>query len=291
MTSLLSTLSFNSSLHRHISSTDRPTEDGVHIFWLGQAGFLIDYPDVRIAIDPYLSDYLAKKYAGKTFSHQRMMPAPLTAHELSNIDFVLCTHRHSDHMDPETLPPLMQHNPDALLIYPAAEEESVNRMGIRPDQRWPVNAGECIELGATVSCKVIQAAHELPETDEKGRHRFLGYLLKSKKATVYHSGDCIPYNGLLEELLPAHIDLALLPVNGRDDLRRKHNIPGNFHLSEAIDLCENCDIPHLIGHHHGMFAFNTLSNEEAHSVLGRYQGKVNCRLSRLSTQYVLVSDH
>jgi L-ascorbate metabolism protein UlaG (beta-lactamase superfamily) len=57
------------------------------------------------------------------------------------------------------------------------------------------------------------------------------------------------------------IDLALLPVNGRDTERLTKGIAGNFTLAEAIGLCRQARIPALIAHHYGMFAFNTIDAE------------------------------
>ena len=48
------------------------------------------------------------------------------------------------------------------------------------------------------------------------------------------------------------VDLALLPINGRGK-----GVPGNFTFDEAVQLCQIAEIPYLIPHHFGMFAFNT----------------------------------
>ena len=56
------------------------------LFWLGQAGFWIDTGAHRILIDPYLSDSLAIKYAGKPNDHKRMMPAPIGVEDLPRPD-------------------------------------------------------------------------------------------------------------------------------------------------------------------------------------------------------------
>ena len=282
------TVSFSNYPGKLNSKTNsKPCE--VSVFWLGQAGFLIVFPEARIAIDPYLSNYLAKKYQGKKFPHDRMMPVPIAANKLKNLDFVFCTHSHSDHMDPETLPVLMQNNPNAKLIFPKAEEKKVEEMSISLQQRMPVDAGASIALNHSLQCITIASAHEELETDKDGYHRFLGYVLKDQNLTLYHSGDCIPYSGLLDDLKTKNIHLALLPVNGRDERRRKNNIPGNFTIEEAIDLCDQSDIPYMIGHHHGMFAFNTISPEQAEKVIANHGGKVGCHMSSLNTKYILAS--
>ena len=98
-----------------------PTRPGsITLWWLGQAGFLVQAGGRTLLVDPYLSDYLARKYAGKLHPHIRMMPSPLPPARARGIDLVLCTHRHSDHMDPGTLPPVAGLNPGCLFVVPRA---------------------------------------------------------------------------------------------------------------------------------------------------------------------------
>ena len=54
------------------------------------------------------------------------------------------------------------------------------------------------------------------------------------------------------------IDLALLPINGRSAARREKGVPGNFHLHEAVTLRRDAGIPFMLGHHFGLFDFNTI---------------------------------
>ena len=76
---------------------------------------------------------------------------------------------------------------------------------------------------------------------------------------MYHSGDCVPYPGLVESLCRRHIHVALLPVNGRDAYRASRGVPGNFTFDEASEILRRSDIPLMICHHFGMFRFNTVS--------------------------------
>ncbi len=94
----------------------------VTLRWLGQAGFDVCYKNIRLMIDPYLSNYLAKKYRDREFKHVRMMPSQLDAEEIENVDWVLCTHRHSDYMAPGSLPVILNNNKNCRLLVPRAEK-------------------------------------------------------------------------------------------------------------------------------------------------------------------------
>jgi L-ascorbate metabolism protein UlaG (beta-lactamase superfamily) len=216
-------------------------ETAFSLYWLGQAGFAIATPNLRILIDPYLSDYLARKYVDGPYSHARMMPPPVKPETLDNLNFILCTHRHGDHMDPEGLPFLANRNPKCRVVVPAAECAYAMELGVPESQLVPADADEPIPLHSDLRIHPIPAAHEAHKLNAAGSHHFIGYIFKLPGGVIYHSGDSVPYPGLIERLREHKIDLALLPVNGRNPALV--GFAGNFFLAEAIDLCRKGHIP------------------------------------------------
>ncbi|MFX0076165.1 MAG: MBL fold metallo-hydrolase [Candidatus Hermodarchaeota archaeon] len=236
--------------------------DEIQITWIGQAGFILKFRDKILIIDPYLSDYLSKKYKGKLFPHIRLMKIPIDPKLITNIDYLLCSHAHSDHMDPETVSILSEMNPEVKIIIPAAEiEEAIDR-GAKIHQIVKINDGELLSLESEIRIIGVAAAHETFRLDEEGQHLFLGYVFDFEDVRIYHSGDCVPYYGLTQKLKELEIDLALLPINGRDEYRLKNNIAGNFFISEVVNICKTAKIEAVIVHHFGMFAYNTVSEGE-----------------------------
>jgi L-ascorbate metabolism protein UlaG (beta-lactamase superfamily) len=234
-----------------------PVPGSPALVWLGQAGFWVETGAHRVLIDPYLSDSLARKYAGQANDHRRMMPPPVLPADLPRPDLVLVTHAHTDHMDPDTLAPLAARWPGLPVVVPAAAAD-IAAARIGPGARLiPADAGEVAEPLPGLRLTVLPAAHETLARDAAGRHHFLGYGLTVAGLTLYHSGDCIPFDGLLPVLCRLGPDIALLPVNGRDAARLAAGIPGNFTLDEAIALARAAAIGVLIPHHFGMFSFNT----------------------------------
>jgi L-ascorbate metabolism protein UlaG (beta-lactamase superfamily) len=260
--------------------------DNVKLWWLGQAGFALRHRETLLLVDPYLSDSLAEKYRGTYFPHERMVPVPVDPDEISGVAAVLITHGHTDHMDPGTIRGLLARN-DPFFVVPRAETGRALERGMRPERLLPVNAGESVRLGQHVTVEAVPAAHEQLATDPRGDHHFLGYILTIGSARIYHSGDCVPYVGQLDLLTGRDIDVALLPINGRDEDRLSHGVPGNFTAEEAVALCEGAGIDRLVAHHIGMFGFNTVDPVEAAESLERAASSVQWILPELGTAYTL----
>lgn len=260
-----------------------PAGEGAALAWLGQAGFLIRQGGLTIVIDAYLSDSLADKYRGTLFPHQRMMPAPVEAGALTGVDWLLCTHGHTDHMDPGTIPALLVANPNAKVLAPRAEKTRALDRGVPEDRLVLIDAGESVDLGGVIAT-ATPAAHEDLRRAADG-YLFLGYVLTGGGITLWHSGDTVPFPGLAEWLMPFRVDLALLPVNGRDAVRAANGVPGNLTLEEAVALADEIGARALIGHHFGLFDFNTLDPDEGLRKLTAMTPGAEVRLADVSTAF------
>ena len=231
----------------------------LHIWWLGQSGFLVTHNRIRVLFDPYLSDSLTRKYANTDKPHIRLSERVIDPALLSNIDVVTSSHNHTDHLDAETLLPIFENNPGIKMLIPEANRQFVaERLGTKID--WPVGLVDGSEFVANgFSISAIPAAHEQLDQDGLGRNLYLGFILKLGPWTLYHAGDTVRYPSLDSRLCEHSIDVALLPINGRLPERR---VSGNLWGREAAQLASDISAKWVIPCHYDMFAFNTVSPRE-----------------------------
>jgi L-ascorbate 6-phosphate lactonase len=239
---------------QHEISQTMPGAGSLAIWWLGQSGFVIKSRQGLLVVDPYLSEHLTRKYAGTPRPHVRMTRAPLRGADLRGVDLVLASHKHSDHLDPGTLPELMAASPLAALVLPAAIREHAVGLGLPGERLIGVGAGDVVER-AGFRVRAVPSAHELLDRDDRGRHLYLGYVIESAGLRVYHSGDSLAYEGLERELGGEPFDVLFLPINGRDPAR---GVPGNMTAAEAVDLASVVNPRYVVPHHFDMFTFNTV---------------------------------
>jgi L-ascorbate 6-phosphate lactonase len=224
------------------------------VWWLGQSGYVLRSRHGVLVIDPYLSEHLTRKYEGTAKPHVRMTECPIRPEELTGIDLILASHKHSDHMDPGTLPGLLASNPGATLLVPEALLDHARALGLPTDRVIGIDAGGTFER-AGFRVRAIPSAHEGLDTDERGHHLYLGFVVESEGRRLYHTGDSMRYDGLEARLGPDPFDVLFLPINGRDPAR---GVAGNMSAAEAVDLADAVRPRFVVPHHYDMFTFNTV---------------------------------
>jgi len=237
----------------------RAERDHFQLWWLGQSGFLLHWNGRFLLFDPYLSDSLTKIYAATEKPHVRMTERVIPPGRLAFVDVVTSSHNHTDHLDAETLVPLIEKNPKLYLVIPEANRVFVTDR-LKTMVEFPIGLG----AGRHTTIKGfnihgVPAAHETIERDQKGRCKFLGYVVQFGGWTVYHSGDTVRYPEMAGVLRQFPIDVALLPINGSKPERA---VAGNLSGREAAQLARDIAARCVIPCHYEMFEFNTANPNE-----------------------------
>lgn len=213
-------------------------------WWLGQHSVVVKLGERVLFIDPYLAP-----------SPARQTPPLFTPEQVTLADLVLCTHDHGDHIDPAALPGIAAASPRARFVTPRTATERVRDLGISADRHLPISAPEHLEIGGA-RITAVAAKHEFFDEDPRLGFPYLGYVIEANGVTLYHAGDTLVYDGLLATLRRWKIDVAFLPINGRDAERYRRHILGNMTFQEAVDLAGELEVGLAVPAHYDMFAGN-----------------------------------
>ena len=229
----------------------------LHVWWLGQSGFLVQWNGQRMLFDPYLSDSLTKKYATTDKPHVRMTERCINPAKLTGITRVTASHIHTDHLDAETLLPLATGSPGFRLYYPVPIHTEVKKRTAGAPIELHDLREACPSLEGDWEIHATTAKHNEVVRDDQGNSAYIGFLVRCGPFRLFHSGDTLWHADLVKQCQAfGSVDVAFLPINGNNPERR---VAGNLDGPEAAALAEAIGAKVVIPCHYEMFEFNTAS--------------------------------
>lgn len=157
---------------------------GLRYAWIGHSTVLLEVDGLRILTDPVFSERASPfSFAGP----KRFHPSPLALVDAQNIDAVVVSHNHYDHMDEASLRQLAAQG--AQIFVPLGNRPQVLKWGIAPDQVQEMDWGQSVRLGQ-VEITATPARHyssrgmfDLHET------MWASWVIAGPQHRVYFSGD------------------------------------------------------------------------------------------------------
>jgi L-ascorbate metabolism protein UlaG (beta-lactamase superfamily) len=195
-------------------STPRPPAGTVSVTFVGHATVMITTPGSRILIDPFLENSL--------YGVRRAKGAGIADADLGDVDLVLVTHAHRDHLSRASLARLPGTAP---VIVPPRCERLVRRVGLLKVEE--------LEPGRTTRANDVEVtAVPVRHSGSRGFGDYLprgacGYVVRTPRHVVYVAGDTGYFSGFIEIGRRFRPDIALLPIAGYEpaSFRDEHMSP------------------------------------------------------------------
>lgn len=198
------------------------------ITWLGQAGLLFESNGIKLIVDPYLSDSVEK------INPQNFRRVPVKEELFGeDIDIIVITHNHLDHLDPKTLERFLNTDRVLTVLAPYYAWQEVRKLG-RNHNYVMFNRG------------TVWTQNGITLTAVKAEHSDLtaiGFIVDDSKEKFYITGDTL-YNKDIFADLPQDIDTVFLPING---------VGNNMNITDAKRFAVKTGAKNAVPVHWGMF--------------------------------------
>lgn len=205
----------------------------MNVTWLAHSGLLFENENIRVLVDPYLSDSLAEHDPDK----KRKIPVDESFFDVS-VDVVLITHAHQDHLDPETLSRFLSKKDRCITVLasPSAYEKIVE---IGYEHNIVLLAPHSVYSVGGVTFYSVKAEHNDRDA--------VGFILDDGEKTYYVSGDTLYNFDVIDDcldLVEDGVDYAFLPINGKGN---------NMNAKDAADFAYEIGAKVAIPVHYGLF--------------------------------------
>lgn len=213
------------------------------IVWLGHASFLLTIGGRNILIDPILKNVSIIK---------RRTQLPFSIDEIGQIDYILISHAHMDHLDKFSIKKITEQNPYLKIFCGLGTAELIKKWGIKNEiieagwwQQFPTN--DDVEI-------FFLPAQHWSNRNLKDRNTKLwgSFVIKNEKSSVYFMGDSA-YGGHFAKIgeLFKNFDYAIMGVGAY----LPRNIMQSSHLNpeESYQAYKDLNADKMIPMHYGTF--------------------------------------
>ena len=218
---------------------ENPSEEDLTITWLGHASTLIEISKMKVLIDPMFSSYSSPlQFIGP----KRFSDSPLEIEDLPNIDIVIITHDHYDHLDYNTIKKIK--NKVDKFIVPLGVEKHLEKWGIDKNKIISMVWWEEIQINKlTVVCTPSQH-YSNRSIDDKNNTLWASFILKNDNYQIYQSGD----TGYAEHFKKIYqkygeFDLVLLDTGQYNNSWKEVHMNPEESVNSALDLHAKVAMP------------------------------------------------
>jgi L-ascorbate metabolism protein UlaG (beta-lactamase superfamily) len=180
-----------------------------YIVWIGHATFLIRIAGMTIITDPIFGNLSRGLF-------QRLLKPACHVHEMPDVDVILISHNHYDHMDERSIKAIASRNPHVRICVPEGDKRWFTQRGYTNvvEHMW----WDAIDIpikNDTIRFTFLPAYHWSQRgVFDRNTSLWGSWLLSTPSQNIYFGGDTAyhkPYFSAIADEFPL-IDIALLPI-------------------------------------------------------------------------------
>ena len=248
------------------------SDNAVTLAWLGHATVLINFYGLRILTDPTLFRRIGVDAGLGTIGPLRLVQCALTVSELPEVDLVLVTHAHFDHLDTRSLG-AVRGRPAAVMAAGTSDLLPLPPYSSVRELRWNESAKVMTPRGEVV-VRSIEVKHWGARIRRDTWRGYTGFIVEREGRKLLIGGDTAQTSLFQRYRSLGPFDAAVMPIGAYDPWIRNHCTP-----EQAVQMADAAGARLFVPVHHKSFE---LSREPFHEPIERTQAALSKEADRLA---------
>ena len=247
-------------------------DHAITMAWLGHATVLINFFGVRILTDPTLYPRIGVDLLLGSLGPLRLVQCALTPEEIPDIDLVLVSHAHFDHLDTPSLgsvrgEPAAIMGPGTSDLLPRRHYSSVREL------RWNESARVTTPRGEII-VRAIEVKHWGARIRRDTWRGYTGWVVEREGRRLLIGGDTANTPVFAEHRRLGPFDAAVMPIGAYNPWIHNHCTP-----EQAVTMADAAGARLIVPVHHQSFR---LSSEPFMEPIERIQEALSKESDRLA---------
>ncbi len=226
------------------------SDNALTLAWLGHATVLVNFYGVRILTDPTLYSRIGVDLGLGSLGPLRLTQCALTARELPEIDLVLVSHAHFDHLDTPSLAairgrPAAMMGPGTSDLLPRRRYSSVREL------RWNESARVTTPRG-DLNVRAIEVKHWGARLRRDTWRGYTGWVVEREGRRLLIAGDTATTPAFRDHRRFGPFDAAIMPIGAYNPWIHNHCTP-----EQAVTLADAAGARLIVPVHHQSFRLSS----------------------------------
>jgi L-ascorbate metabolism protein UlaG (beta-lactamase superfamily) len=252
------------------------SDNGITIAWLGHATALINFYGVRIITDPVLFSRIGVDLGVGSLGPLRLVQCALTPDELPELDLVLVSHAHFDHLDTPSLA-AVRGKPAAVMAWETSDLLPRQFYASVEELRWDESTRVATPRGE-VLVRAIEVKHWGARVQRDTHRGYAGFVLEREGRRLLIGGDTASTDAFRAHRRYGPYEAAIMPIGAYDPWIRNHCTP-----EQAVTMADAAGARLFVPVHHQSFQ---LSREPIHEPIERAQAALSAEHGRLAIREI-----
>ena len=252
------------------------SDNAVTLAWLGHATVLINFFGLRILTDPALYSRIGVDLGLGTLGPMRLVQCALTPDELPEIDLVLVSHAHFDHLDTASLGSI-RGKPAAVMAADISDLLPRRRYSSVRELRWNESVTVNTPRG-DVLVRALEVKHWGARIRRDTWRGYTGWVIEREGRRILIGGDTAITAAFESHRRYGPFDAAIMPIGAYNPWIWNHCTP-----EQAVIMADAAKARLIVPVHHQSFR---LSNEPFMEPIERIQEALAKEHDRLALREI-----